>query len=207
MRSQKFLRQKLSVLTSNTDKKEFKNLLAHKIKRHPFAGQFGVKAEVIRQFLYAKVSLLNDPSEVAENTVIIDGYVDDLTSENYEAFLTGELHSWIDFFCKKDYIYLRPKLYYQNGSQSLLETSVCYFQWSFKALGATVWDCFKVAIFFYLNFFHKLLNGTAFRRAVKRYFFYLFCQCNSPKIMQRLSASHQEYLTFILRGGCLPFSL
>lgn len=110
MRSQKFLRQKLSVLTSNTDKKEFKNLLAHKIKRHPFAGQFGVKAEVIRQFLYAKVSLLNDPSEVAENTVIIDGYVDDLTSENYKASLPGELHSKCEFFYKKDYIYFRPKL-------------------------------------------------------------------------------------------------
>lgn len=52
-----------------------------------------IEKPIIRQFLYAKVSLLNDPPEVAENTVIIDGYVDDLTSENYEAFLTGELHS------------------------------------------------------------------------------------------------------------------
>ena len=100
------LKRKHTVLTSSTDRKKFKNLPAHKIKKHPFARRFGVKAEVIRQFLYAKVSLPNDPPEPAENNVIIDGYVDDLTSENYKASLTGELHNKCEFFCKKDYIYI-----------------------------------------------------------------------------------------------------
>ena len=92
--------------TSSTDRKKFKNLPALKRKKNPFAGQFGVKAEVMRQFLYAKVSLPNDPPEAAEYNVLIDGYVDGLTSENYETFLTGKLHSKCKFFCKKDYVYL-----------------------------------------------------------------------------------------------------
>ena len=100
------LKRKHSVSTSSTDRKKFKNLPAHKIKKHPFARRFVVKAEVLRQFLYAKVSLPNDPIEAAANNVIIDGYVDDLTSENYETSLTGELHCKCKFFCKQDYIYL-----------------------------------------------------------------------------------------------------
>ena len=121
-----------SVLAGNTDRKKFKNLPAHKMKKHPFAGRFGIKVEVIRQFLYAKESLPNDPPEAVENNFIIDGYVDDLISENYEASLTGELHSRCEFLCNKDYIYLRPKLYFQNGSQFSLNISVCYLQWSLK---------------------------------------------------------------------------
>ena len=46
-----FLKQKHSILTSSTDRKTFKNLPAQKIKKHPFAGRFGVKADVIRQFI------------------------------------------------------------------------------------------------------------------------------------------------------------
>ena len=99
------LKRKHLVSTSSTDKKTFKILPAHKIQKHPFDGQFDVKAEIMRQFLYLKVSLPNDPPEAAVNNVIIDGYVDDLTSENYEAFLTGELHSKCEFFCKKYYTF------------------------------------------------------------------------------------------------------
>ena len=58
---------------------------------------------------------------------MIDGYVGHLASENYEAFLTGELHSKCEFFCKKDYIYLRSKLYLHNGSQCSLNTPVYSF--------------------------------------------------------------------------------
>ena len=67
------------------------------------------------------MSLPNDPPEAAQNNVIIDGYVDHLKSENYEASLTGEFHSKCEFFCKKDYIYLRPKLYFHNDSQFSLK--------------------------------------------------------------------------------------
>ena len=49
--------------------------------------------------------LPNDPPEAGENNVIIDSYVDDLKSENYEVSLTGELHSECGVFCKKDYIF------------------------------------------------------------------------------------------------------
>ena len=70
--------------------------------------------------------LPNNPPETADNNVMTDGYVDDLTSENYEASLTGELHSKCEFFCKKDYIYLRLKLYFQNDSQFSLNASRCY---------------------------------------------------------------------------------
>ena len=71
------LKRKHTVLTSSTDRKKFKNLPAHKIKKHPFARRFGIKTEVIRQLLYAKVSLPNYPPEAAENNAIIDGYVDE----------------------------------------------------------------------------------------------------------------------------------
>ena len=71
------------------------------------------------------MSLPNDLPEAAENNAIIDGYVDDLTSEKYEAFLTGELHSKCGFFCKKD-IYLRPKLYFDSDSQFSLNAPVYY---------------------------------------------------------------------------------
>ena len=69
--------------------------------------------------------LPNDPPEAGENNVIIDSYVDDLKSENYEASLTGELHSECGFFCKKDYIFT-TKLYFQNDSQFSLNASMCY---------------------------------------------------------------------------------
>ena len=72
-------KRKHLVSTSSTDRKKFKNLPANKIKKHPFAGRFGIKAEVIRRFLYAKVSLPNNPPEATESNAIIDGYVDDLT--------------------------------------------------------------------------------------------------------------------------------
>ena len=57
------VKQKLPVSTGSTDRKKFKILPAHKIKKHPFPGRFGVKAEVMRQFLYLKVSLTNDPQK------------------------------------------------------------------------------------------------------------------------------------------------
>ena len=60
----------------------------------------------MREFLYAKMSLPNDPPEAAKSNVIIDGYVDDLTTEHYEASLTGELRSKCEFFYKSNYIYL-----------------------------------------------------------------------------------------------------
>ena len=85
--------RKHPVSITSTDRKKFKNLPAHKIKKHSFAGRFGVKAEVMRQFLYAKVYLSNYPPEAGESNVIIDGYVDDLTIEHCEASLTGELRS------------------------------------------------------------------------------------------------------------------
>ena len=72
------------------------------------------------------MSLPNNPPETANNYVMIDGYVDDVTSENYEASVTGELHSKPEFFCKKDCTYLRPKLYFQNDSQFSLNASGCY---------------------------------------------------------------------------------
>lgn len=100
------LKRKHSVSTSSTDRKKFKNVPAHKIKKHPFTRRFCVKAEVMRQFLYAKVSLPNDTSKAAENNVTIDGYVDDFTSENYKTYLTGELHISVNFFVRKMiYIY------------------------------------------------------------------------------------------------------
>lgn len=43
----------------------------------------------------------NDSPEVAENNVIIEGYVDDLTSKNCKASLTGELYGKCDFFIRK----------------------------------------------------------------------------------------------------------
>ena len=101
-----YLKRKHQVSTSSANRKKFKNLLAHKIKKHPFAGRFSVKAEVMRQFLYAKVSLPNDPPGATENNGIIDGYFGDLTSEIYEASLTGELHSSCEFLYKKHYIHL-----------------------------------------------------------------------------------------------------
>ena len=52
------------------------------------------------------MSLPNDPPEAAKSNVIIDGYVDDLTTEHYEASLTGELRSKCEFFYKSNYIYL-----------------------------------------------------------------------------------------------------
>ena len=121
-----FLKLNNPVSNSSTDMKKFKNLPAHKIRKHLFVGQFGVKAEVMRQFLFLKMSLPNDLPEAAENNVIIDGYVDDLTSEKYEAFLTGELHSKCGFFCKNDYIYLQRKLYFDSDSQFSLNTPVYY---------------------------------------------------------------------------------
>ena len=38
------------------------------------------------------MSLPNDPPEATQNNVIIDGYVRDLTSENYEVSRTDGLH-------------------------------------------------------------------------------------------------------------------
>ena len=46
----------------------------------------------MKQFLYTKMSLPNDPPEATQNNVIIDGYVGDLTSENYEVSRTDGLH-------------------------------------------------------------------------------------------------------------------
>ena len=37
------LKRKHPVSTSSTDRKKFKNQPAHKMKKHPFAGRFGVK--------------------------------------------------------------------------------------------------------------------------------------------------------------------
>ena len=67
------LKRKHPVSTSSTDRKKFKNLPARKIEKHPFAGPFGVKAEVMSQFFYLKASLPNDPPEPVENNFIIDG--------------------------------------------------------------------------------------------------------------------------------------
>ena len=120
------LKRKHSVSTSSTDRRKFKNLPAHKIKKHPFAGRFGIKAEVMRQFLSTKMSLSNDSSEAVESNVIIEGYVDDLTSEKYKASLNGELHGKCDFFYEKDYIYLQRKLYFHNDSQFSLNIPLCY---------------------------------------------------------------------------------
>ena len=45
------LKRKHPVSTSSADKKKFINLPVHKLKKHPFARRFGIKAEVMRQIL------------------------------------------------------------------------------------------------------------------------------------------------------------
>lgn len=42
------------------------------MKKHPYAARFGIKAEVMRPFLDAKLFFLNNSPETSENIVIID---------------------------------------------------------------------------------------------------------------------------------------
>ena len=60
----------------------------------------------MKQFFGTKMSLPSHPPEAAEKNVIIKGYIDDLTRENYKASPTGELDGKCEFFYEKIvYIY------------------------------------------------------------------------------------------------------
>ena len=46
------LKRKHPVSTSSTNRKKFKDLLVHKLKKHPFAGRFGVTRNCLYQMIH-----------------------------------------------------------------------------------------------------------------------------------------------------------